>query len=65
MVNVFQRKMAGHGILMILCTLLFGVGLWVNLVGGFELFPGIFLKLIYPAHLIVGLERMLGQHLME
>jgi styrene-oxide isomerase len=32
--------MAGHGILMVFFTLLFGVGLWVNLVGGFEIVPG-------------------------
>lgn len=35
-----RRMMSGHGILMILCTLLFGVGLWMNLLGGFELYPG-------------------------
>ena len=40
MKNTLQRKMAGHGILMIFCTLLFGVGLWMNLVGGFEVVPG-------------------------
>eukprot|EP00456_Euglypha_rotunda_P039773 TRINITY_DN3065_c0_g1_i25.p1 TRINITY_DN3065_c0_g1~~TRINITY_DN3065_c0_g1_i25.p1 ORF type:complete len:179 (+),score=40.71 TRINITY_DN3065_c0_g1_i25:314-850(+) len=36
----FQRKMAGHGILMIFSTLAFGVGLWMHLVGGFEIVPG-------------------------
>lgn len=35
-----QRKMSAHGILMIFCTLLFGVGLWMHLVGGFEIVPG-------------------------
>jgi len=35
-----QRKMAGHAMLMIFCTLLFGMGLWMNLVGGFEVLPG-------------------------
>lgn len=39
MSNTLQRKMAGHGILMIFCTLLFGVALWMNLVGGFEIVP--------------------------
>lgn len=39
MTNDLQRKMCGHGILMIFCTLLFGVGLWMNLVGGFEIVP--------------------------
>jgi len=38
--NEFQRKMAGHGILMIFSTLAFGVGLWMHLVGGFEIVPG-------------------------
>lgn len=37
--STFQR-MSGHGILMILSTLVFGLGLWMNLVGGFELIPG-------------------------
>lgn len=37
--NALQMKMCGHGILMILCTLLFGVGLWMFLVGGFEIVP--------------------------
>ena len=43
-----QRKMAGHGILMIFCTLLFGVGLWMHLVGGFELVPGYILHFTVP-----------------
>jgi styrene-oxide isomerase len=43
-----QRKMAGHGILMIFCTLLFGVGLWMNLVGGFEIIPGTLLQFHVP-----------------
>lgn len=38
--NALQRKMAGHGILMIFSTLLFGVALWMHLVGGFEIVPG-------------------------
>lgn len=40
MMKNLQRKMMGHGVLMIFCTLLFGVGLWMNLVGGFEIVPG-------------------------
>ncbi|WP_428424361.1 styrene-oxide isomerase StyC [Methylibium sp.] len=40
--------MSGHGILMILCTLLFGVGLWVNLLGGFEIVPGYIIKFQIP-----------------
>lgn len=46
--NRLQRTMAGHGILMIFCTLLFGVGLWMNLVGGFELVPGYIIHFNLP-----------------
>jgi hypothetical protein len=35
----FQRKMFGHGVLMIFFTLVFGLFLWMNLVGGFEIVP--------------------------
>lgn len=45
--GTFQR-MAGHGILMIFSTLLFGLGLWMNLVGGFELIPGYILQFHVP-----------------
>lgn len=48
MLNAFERKMAGHGILMIFCTLLFGVGLWMHLVGGFEIVPGYILEFGVP-----------------
>jgi len=48
MSNALQRKMCGHGILMIFCTLLFGVGLWMNLVGGFEIVPGYILHFKVP-----------------
>ena len=44
----FQRTMAGHGILMIFFTLVFGVGLWMNLVGGFEVVPGYILHFKVP-----------------
>jgi styrene-oxide isomerase len=43
-----QRKLAGHGILMIFCTLLFGVGLWMHLVGGFEIVSGYILHFTVP-----------------
>lgn len=46
--STLQRKMAGHGILMIFCTLLFGVGLWMHLVGGFEIVPGYILHFNVP-----------------
>jgi len=38
--NELQQRMSGHGIFMIFSTLLFGVFLWMNLVGGFEVIPG-------------------------
>lgn len=48
MLNEVQRKWYGHGVLMILCTLLGGVGLWMHLVGGFELVPGYILHFQLP-----------------
>ncbi len=35
-----QKRLVGHGILQIAATLLFGVGYWMKLVGGFEVVPG-------------------------
>jgi hypothetical protein len=35
-----RRVMAGHGVLMIFAALVGGLGLWMFLLGGFELFPG-------------------------
>lgn len=46
--KALERKIYGHGVLMILSTLLFGLGLWMNLVGGFELVPGYFLHFKVP-----------------
>ncbi len=43
-----QLMMCGHGILMIFSTLLFGVFLWMNLVGGFEIIPGYILEFNVP-----------------
>lgn len=48
MASEFQRRMSGHGILMILSTLLFGVALWMNLVGGFEIVPGFIVHFNVP-----------------
>ncbi len=48
MSKTLQRKMAGHGILMIFSTLLFGVALWMNLVGGFEIVPGYIIHFNIP-----------------
>ncbi|WP_241300259.1 styrene-oxide isomerase StyC [Burkholderia stabilis] len=44
----FQQRMAGHGVLMIFCTLLFGLGLWMKLLEGFELFPGYMIHFNIP-----------------
>lgn len=43
-----QKKMMGHGVLMIFSTLVFGLGLWMKLVGGFELVPGYILHFDIP-----------------
>jgi len=48
MPNDLQKKMAGHGILMIFFTLAFGVALWMHLVGGFEIIPGHILHFNVP-----------------
>ena len=48
MQNSLQRTVAGHGVLMIFFTLAFGVGLWMNLVGGFEIVPGHILHFQLP-----------------
>ena len=48
MANELQFRMSGHGILMIFSTLLFGVFLWMNLVGGFEIVPGYILHFNIP-----------------
>jgi len=38
--QTLQKKLVGHGILQIASTLVFGVGYWMKLVGGFEIVPG-------------------------
>ena len=43
-----QRKLVGHGLLQIFCTLLFGVGYWWKLVGGIEIIPGKIAKFNVP-----------------
>lgn len=48
MKNALQLRMAGHRILMILSTLIFGVFLWMNLVGGFEIVPGYIIHFNVP-----------------
>jgi hypothetical protein len=48
MPNALQRRMAGHGILMIFSSLLLGLVLWMNLLGGFEVFPGYMIHFTVP-----------------
>lgn len=48
MSRVLTRKIAGHGILMILASLLFGLGLWMHLLGGFEVVPNYMLHFEVP-----------------
>ncbi len=48
MLNSVQKQWYGHAVLMMLCTLLGGVGLWMFLVGGFELVPGYILHFQLP-----------------
>lgn len=43
-----QRRMAGHGILMIFSTLLAGLVLWAKLLGGWEVRPGKIVKFDIP-----------------
>lgn len=44
----FRRTMVGHGTLMIFASLVGGLGLWIFLLGGFELIPGYILKFQLP-----------------
>ena len=44
----FQRTMTGHAILMIFSSLLFGLGLWMHLLGGFEIIPGKIIEFDVP-----------------
>lgn len=48
MLEATQRRWFGHGVLMMLATLLGGVGLWMHLVGGFELVPGYIVHFSLP-----------------
>lgn len=40
--------MAGNGVLMIFAALVGGLGLWMYVLGGFELLPGVFLEFQLP-----------------
>ncbi|MFE5704251.1 styrene-oxide isomerase StyC [Rhodococcus koreensis] len=46
--KTLERKIYGHGVLMILSTLIFGLFLWMNLVGGFEIVPGYIINFNIP-----------------
>jgi hypothetical protein len=46
--EALQRKMAGHGILMIFSTLLAGLALWAKLLEGWEIRPGKIIKFNIP-----------------
>lgn len=43
-----RDMMAGNGVLMIFMALVGGVGLWMFLLGGFELLPGVFIEFQLP-----------------
>lgn len=44
-----QRKMVGHGAIMMVFGLLAGFGLVMSLIGGFEIFPGYIVEFELPA----------------
>lgn len=46
--QALQRVMIGHGALMIATALLGGVGLWMFLLGGFEIIPGYIIHFQLP-----------------
>ncbi|WP_275629562.1 styrene-oxide isomerase StyC [Pseudomonas sp. 273] len=48
LLRVIQKRMIGHGLLILLVGLLAGVGLLVSLIGGLEVFPGRLVALELP-----------------
>jgi hypothetical protein len=48
MTHESQKQWFGHGVLMILATLVGGLGYWMFLLGGFELVPGYILHFQLP-----------------
>jgi hypothetical protein len=48
--NPLQRKMLGHGALMLLVAMLAGVGLLLSVLGGLELWPGHVLPVDMPSN---------------
>jgi uncharacterized membrane protein len=49
MLNDLQRRMVGHGALMLLVAMLAGVGLLVSVLGGIEVWPGRILAVDLPS----------------
>lgn len=45
-----QRRMVGHGAVVILIALAAGFGLVISLVGGFEVFPGTIIEFKFPGN---------------
>jgi hypothetical protein len=43
-----QRRMIGHGAIVILIALIAGLGLVISLIGGFEVFPGTIISFDFP-----------------
>jgi hypothetical protein len=50
MLNELQRRMVGHGALMLLMAMVAGVGLLVSVLGGFEVWPGHILPIDLPSN---------------
>lgn len=50
LLRAIQKRMIGHGLLILLVGLLAGVGLLVSLVGGLEVFPGRLVALELPGN---------------
>jgi hypothetical protein len=48
--NAIQRRMVGHGALMLLVAMLAGIGLLVSVLGGVEILPGWILPLETPGN---------------
>lgn len=47
-VEQVQRSMIGHGVLIMLMALVAGLGLWMSLLGGFEIVPGYIFQFDLP-----------------
>jgi len=47
-----QWKMIGHSMLIMLMTLIVGLGLWIFLLGGFEVWPGHIISFLLPETIV-------------